>query len=141
MVGYGSSFNARAIHLPHVPRAYISGTEQLQRICQLASTITADFGSTNMEGFKSTYFTVFSGRAEYLLGIGVPVNDAFHIATSSVFSDPFHRSQLRLHGYHCLADAKLLCEEIGLYQFILDWSASNDVRRSAGNACQRGTNS
>ena len=104
-------------------------------------TIAVFLAQSTMEGFKATYFTVLSGRAEYLLGIGVPVNDAFHVATSSVFSDPFHRSQLHLHGYYSLADAKLLCEEIGLYQFILDWSASNDVRRSPGDASQRGRTS
>ena len=94
-----------------------------------------------MEGFKATYFDVFTSRAEHLLIIGVPVNDVFHSAATSIFSDPFHRSQLRMHGYCSLEGVKLLCEEVGLYQFILDWSASNDVQRSLGGAHQRGTSS
>ena len=82
-----------------------------------------------MDGFKSTYYDIFAHRADHLLIIGVPVNDAFLAAATGVYYDPYHRSQLRLHGYHSLLDVLALCEDIGLHQFILDWSAADDARR------------
>ena len=84
-----------------------------------------------MSGFAATYTLIATAKAEHMILIGIPVNDVFHAVLQHLYTDPFHKSQLRIHGYITLADIRLLCEDLGLHDYILDRSLQNDRRKAA----------
>ena len=74
---------------------------------------------------------IANAKAEHMILIGIPVNDVFHAVLQYLLSDPFHKSQLRLNGYATLEEVRLLCEDLGLYDYILERSLQNDRRKAA----------
>jgi len=84
-----------------------------------------------MSGFAATYTLIATAKAEHLIIIGVPVNDVFHAVLQYLYTDPFHKSQLRIHGYFTMADIRLLCEGLGLHDYILERSLQHERRLAA----------
>ena len=83
-----------------------------------------------MENFEHRYLQVAKDRASFFLKLGSLSNDVFHSSVSSLYSDPFHRSQFHLHGFLTLEQVKVLYERIGLHDFIVNWTPELEESRS-----------